>query len=185
MVNKKIVYALLICSTLGGCTGLFEEIKQAPDDSSRKKSTVQKVQPVKTQPKTQSELFTKPPQTVIRPEKKELHPKFSSPAIVALMSDAGQSTKTGNLDGAAVTIERALRIEPRNSYLLYELAVLRYKQEKYRLAEDLARKSVLLAVGNNHLKGNGWLLISDARLKQGDKQGAAEARKKAAELLSD
>jgi hypothetical protein len=103
-----------------------------------------------------------------------------SPAVKALVTAATQSTKTGDIESASAAIERALRIEPRNAELLYKLAVLRLKQSKPVLAEDLARKAALLAGKDNTLKKNSWLLIAHAKEMQNDKAGAEEAKNKAA-----
>jgi hypothetical protein len=103
-----------------------------------------------------------------------------SPAVTALMTAATQSTKTGDVESASAAIERAIRIEPRNAELLYKLAVLRLKQSKPVLAEDLAKKAALLAGKDNTLKKNSWLLIAHAKEMQGDKAGAEEAKTKAA-----
>lgn len=103
-----------------------------------------------------------------------------SPAVTALVAAANKSSKTGDMESAAAAIERAIRIEPRNGELLYKLAVLRLKQSKPVLAEDLAKKSALLAGKDNILKKNSWLLIAHAKEMQGDKAGAEDARQKAA-----
>lgn len=103
-----------------------------------------------------------------------------SPAVTALVTAANQSSKSGDIESAAAAIERAIRIEPRNGELLYKLAVLRLKQSKPVLAEDLAKKSALLAGKDNTLKKNSWLLIAHAKEMQNDAAGAAEARTKAA-----
>lgn len=103
-----------------------------------------------------------------------------SPAVTALVTAANQSTKSGDVESAAAAIERAIRIEPRNGELLYKLAVLRLKQSKPILAEELAKKSALLAGKDNVLKKNSWLLIAHAKEMQGDSAGAAEAQTKAA-----
>ncbi|MEE7626105.1 tetratricopeptide repeat protein [Methylobacter sp. Wu8] len=102
-----------------------------------------------------------------------------SPVVNALVSAANQNTKSGDLDSAAAAIERAIRIEPRNATLFYKLALLRLKQSKPRLAEDLAKKSALLASTDNTLKKHCWLLIAHAREIQQDFAGAKEARSKA------
>lgn len=102
-----------------------------------------------------------------------------SPAVLALMNDAERNSRSGDLDAAAATVERALRIDSRNSALLYKLAQIRLQQNQPRLAEDLAKKSELYAGNNRELKKNSWLLIAKARYMQGDKQGANEARDKA------
>ncbi|MGZ8192947.1 MAG: tetratricopeptide repeat protein, partial [Methylobacter sp.] len=97
-----------------------------------------------------------------------------------LVSAANQNTQAGNLESAVSSIERAIRIEPRNATLYYKLAVLRLKQSKPRLAEDLAKKSALLAAGDTTLKKHSWLLIAKTREIQKDFKGANEARAKAA-----
>ncbi|MGZ5045177.1 MAG: tetratricopeptide repeat protein [Methylobacter sp.] len=102
-----------------------------------------------------------------------------SPVVGALVSAANQNSKAGDPDSAAASIERAIRIEPRNATLFYKLAVLRLQQSKPRLAEDLAKKSALLASTNNTLKKHCWLLIAHAREIQQDFAGAKEARAKA------
>ncbi|MGR8934448.1 MAG: tetratricopeptide repeat protein [Gammaproteobacteria bacterium] len=102
-----------------------------------------------------------------------------SPAVLALLTDADRNSRSGDLDAAAATVERALRIDSRNPALLYKLAQLRLKQNQPRLAEDLAKKSELYAGNNRELKKDSWLLIARARYLQGDQQGANEARAKA------
>jgi tetratricopeptide (TPR) repeat protein len=137
-----------------------------------------------------------PPDTTtseaISPEKTEpaTHPELTPfepiettgtlpPAVDALVLAADKSSKTGDIDSADALIERAVRIEPRNAALFYKLAVLRLKQSKPKLAEDLAQKSALLAATDNVLKKNCWLLIAHARELQQDFTGAKEARAKA------
>ena len=99
-----------------------------------------------------------------------------SPAVGALALAANQSSKSGDIEAATTTIERAIRIEPRNATLYYKLAVLKLKQSKPRLAEDLAKKAVLLATNDPQLKKHSWLLVARAREIQGDIRGGKEAR---------
>ncbi len=102
-----------------------------------------------------------------------------TPAVVALLSKADQSYKDGQFDQAVSTIERALRIEPRNAKLVYKLAAVRLRQNKARLAENLAKKAALLAGNNTLIKRRAWLLIAEARRMQGNRVGAKEAKTKA------
>jgi predicted Zn-dependent protease len=102
-----------------------------------------------------------------------------SPAVGALTLAANQESKSGNIEAATTTIERAIRIEPRNATLYYKLALLRLKQSKPRLAEDLAKKAVLLATNDPQLKKHSWLLVARAREIQGDVSGGKEARSNA------
>jgi predicted Zn-dependent protease len=102
-----------------------------------------------------------------------------SPVVSNLVVAANKNSAKGEIDSATTTIERAIRIEPRNATLFYKLAVLRLKQSKPRLAEDLAKKSALLASNDTALKKHSWLLIAKAREMQKNLQGAKEAKAKA------
>ncbi len=102
-----------------------------------------------------------------------------SPAVNALASAANQSSKSGDIEAATTTIERAIRIEPRNATLYYKLAVLRLKQSKPKLAEDLAKKALLLATNDTSLKKHSWLLVARAKELLGDISGSREARAQA------
>jgi len=106
-------------------------------------------------------------------------PSGTSPAVVALLTDADRSRASGNLDAAVVSTERALRIDSRNPTLTYKLAQLRLKQNKPKLAEELAGKAALLAGSNLDLKRKSWLLIAEARRMQQNYQGAKQAQAKA------
>jgi hypothetical protein len=103
-----------------------------------------------------------------------------SPAVGSLVMAANENSEGGNLDSAVSSIERAIRIEPRNATLYYKLAVLRLKQSKPRLAEDIARKAALLAVNDNNLKKHSWLLVAKARELQSNVAGAEKAKAEAA-----
>lgn len=106
-------------------------------------------------------------------------PAGTSPAVVALLSDADRSRSAGDLDAAVMAMERALRIDSRNPTLTYKLAQLRIKQNKPQLAEELAGKAALLAGSDLDLKRKSWMLIAEARRMQQNLQGAKEAKIKA------
>ena len=75
-----------------------------------------------------------------------------SKAVGALIEQAQHERAQGRLDAAVVTVERALRIEPRNAHLWNLLAHLRYEQGQRGLAADLAAKSNALAARDIQLK---------------------------------
>jgi len=97
------------------------------------------------------------------------------PAVLTLVREAEASRSGGQLDNAAATLERAIRIQPRNSALWQQLASVRLQQLQPGLAEDLAKKSNVLAQGNRALIQKNWAIIAEARRQRGDAQGAAEA----------
>ncbi len=109
--------------------------------------------------------------------------KRLSPAVLSLLAEADNSSKRGDLESAVITLERALRIDSRNPVLIYKLAKLRLHQLKPRLAEDLAKKGVLLSGRDKVLKKNCWILVSEAREQQGNHFGANEAKERAQNLI--
>lgn len=98
--------------------------------------------------------------------------------IVALLDDADNLASVGKSDQAAATIERALRIEPRNALLWHRLATIRIQQQQWQQAIAMARKSNALASNNDKLKSENWGVIALAYDKLGNQQKANEARMK-------
>jgi len=111
-----------------------------------------------------------------------LPPVSGNRAVVALLERARQEAGSGRRESAGASLERALRIEPRNAWLWHELARLRLTQGQYAQAVSLSQKSNSLAVRERTLQALNWHLIADARIAQGDPAGAAQARKLAEDL---
>jgi len=107
---------------------------------------------------------------------------IANPAVVALLDSSFQQQKAGNLSIAASTLERAVRISPRNAKVWHELALLRFQQANYNLALSLASKSNLLAANDRLLRYKNWQLIANSKLKLGDRNGASEAKSQADSL---
>lgn len=103
----------------------------------------------------------------------------ASPAVVALLDQAATQQRGGHAEQSAATLERALRIEPRNPWLWFRLAEIRLQMGMARRAEQLALKSNALAGADPRLAVQSWLLIARARERLGDAEGAERARKKA------
>ncbi len=101
------------------------------------------------------------------------------PAVLALLREADASSAGGRLDNSAATLERAIRIQPRNALLWQKLAEVRLQQHQPGLAEDLAKKSNVYAKDNKALSSKNWSIIAAARREKGDAQGAGEADAKA------
>ena len=103
-------------------------------------------------------------------------------AVIALLDRARLDTGTGQREAAGASLERALRIEPRNAWLWHELAQLRLAQGQYAQAISLAQKSSSFAGRERRLRALNWRVIGDARVAQGNPSGAEQAFKLAAEL---
>lgn len=113
---------------------------------------------------------------VVSSQKSQTVVNDNKPAITALILDADKYSKQGQSEKAVATIERALRIEPRNALLWHQLAVIRMQQQQWQQAIVMARKSNALAGNNKELKSDNWALIAAAYDSLGNKEKASEAR---------
>lgn len=153
-----------------------QEQEPAASDNQQESATSE----LNQEPAANAEFVPPPPPPPPPPpfEPLESFPPLS-PAVNALALASNQDSASGNVEAATASIERAIRIEPRNATLYYKLALLKLKQSKPGLAEDLAKKAALLASDDAQLKKHSWLLVARAREMQGDMKGGKEARAKA------
>ena len=105
-----------------------------------------------------------------------------NPAVIALLDRAQTDNATGQREAAGASLERALRIEPRNAWLWQELAQLRLTQGQYAQATSLAQKSISFAGRDRRLLALDWRVIGNARVAQGNSAGAEQAFKLAADI---
>lgn len=108
-----------------------------------------------------------------------------NPAVTGLLRDARAQRTAGDFDHAAASIERALRIAPRNVNTLQELAYVRLEQGMAEQAEALALKANSFAVGNYLELAENWEIIAKARTMRGNMMGADAASRAAAALRGD
>ena len=84
-------------------------------------------------------------------------------AIAGLMQSARDDAAAGRLVQAAATLERALRIEPRNPRLWHELAKVRLRQGDGAQAANLAARSNSFAGSDSQLRAANQAIIEQAR----------------------
>ena len=106
-------------------------------------------------------------------------PEMSSVARKLLIASETQS-REGDWDGAANSLERALRLESRNALLWSRLAGVRYQQKDWQQAVQLAAKSNTLSAKNNDLRRQNWNMMANSY----DALGDAESAKKYRTMLS-
>ena len=102
-------------------------------------------------------------------------PVPANAAIASLVTSARSDMAAGRLTNAAASLERALRIEPRNPHLWQELARVRLRQGDYAQAESVAARSSSWAGSDSRLRADNWRLIAQAREARGDAAGARAA----------
>jgi len=98
-----------------------------------------------------------------------------SPASQALVTQAQAQRRKGDLPGATVSLERALRIEPNNPLLWIELGRLRMDQGNFPQAENMGRKALAMSVGDDSTQSQAWGLIAESLRARGKNPQAEEA----------
>lgn len=105
-------------------------------------------------------------------------------AAAALVRQARQQAASGNSQLALSTVERALRIEPKNPLLWLMLGQAHQGAGQYGLAESMGHKALQLASGDPDLQSRAWRLIGDALRAQGRNQEADDAYTHADQLAA-
>ena len=149
-----------------------EEIKS---EQIRQEREVQPVQAEEIQvPETKLEEEINTPRADVK--------KNESPVIIALLDDVTDYENSGNSQQAEATLERAIRIEPKNPLLWHRLGLLQLREKQWQQAIAMAQKSNSLAANNTDLQLNNWKIIAQASKEMGDDDLLALARKKIFQL---
>lgn len=99
--------------------------------------------------------------------------------VLALLTVSRDQESRGDLSGASSSLERAMRIAPREPQVFYRLAQVRLAQGNAAQAEQMAQRGLSFAAGRPPLQAGLWALIAQAREQTGNASGAAEARQRA------
>lgn len=122
-----------------------------------------------------------PPPQIIQPTPRERPRRPAatlSPASRALVTQAEAQRKKGDLPGASVALDRAMRIEPNNPLLWIEMGRLRMDQRNYPQAESMGRKALAMSVGDDATQSAAWELIAQSLRARGRNAEAEEAHSK-------
>jgi tetratricopeptide (TPR) repeat protein len=119
------------------------------------------------------------PDQDITPPRQSVPVAKEGKAAATLLAGARQNVRAGQFDQAEMTLERALRLEPRNARLWYEMARVKYGQKDYKQVVQFCIKSKSLAGKDYVLIKQNWLLMEKAYLQLGEPEKAKQARSKA------
>jgi tetratricopeptide (TPR) repeat protein len=103
---------------------------------------------------------------------------LQNPAVKELIRQAQEAEAAGDYDAAAVAIERALRIQPRDPELLQQMAEIQLQKKDYQQALNFASRSYDAGPRVGELCNRNWRTMSVAQAALGDRRSAnlAEAR---------
>jgi len=138
--------------------------------------------PVIAAPGSGEPVIDAPTPTPLPRERPRTPPATLGPASSALVAQARAQRSKGDLPGATVTLERALRIEPSNPLLWIELGRLRMDQNNFAQAEGMGRKALAMSVGDDRTQSQAWRLIADSQRARGKDAEAQNSMARASEL---
>lgn len=178
MTHSRLCTVLLVAALAGLLSACGALPPMSPPPASQPPIEVgpnsRQTQPGPPPEQAPSEQFSRPPP-------KQFH---LGPAALSLVSQAHKQSQSGDLAGAATTLERALRIEPNNPLLWIELGGVQLSQNNGEQADSMGRKALALATGDPQAQSASWRLIADSLRLQHRNAEAAEADQKAAGLAS-
>ncbi len=104
-------------------------------------------------------------------------------AVKALLVDARGAASSGNIPRAEALLERALRIEPRNSVLWHYMAKMKLHQGQYTKAIGMAAKSNSMVQNDKSLRADNWRIIAHAENWLGNISKSQQAQAQADKLI--
>lgn len=107
-----------------------------------------------------------------------------NPAVLQLTEDARAAESAGQLNQAAVLLERALRIQPRDPQLLQQMAEVQLQKRDYEQALGFAVRSYDIGPRVGEICARNWRTISVAREYLDDENGAIEAERRAGQCMN-
>lgn len=134
-------------------------------------------------PEAEPVIEAPPPVVELPRERPSRPPATLAPASRALVAQAEAQRKKGDLPGASVSLDRALRIEPNNPLLWIETGRLRMDQRNFSQAENMARKALAMSVGDDTTQAAAWDLIGQSLKARGRNAEAEEAFTRAREVV--
>ena len=103
---------------------------------------------------------------------------------MALLDRADAYRQAGDVGNEAATLERALRIEPRDPQLLQHMAEVKLQKAEYQQALNFAVRSYDTGPRVGEICSRNWRTISVAREHLNDADGANDAEKRAKKCMS-
>lgn len=109
---------------------------------------------------------------------------LQNPAVKTLLAQASEAEQQGQYEEAALLLERALRIQPRDPELLQQMAEVQVQKRDYEQALSFAVRSYDAGPRVGEICARNWRTISLARDRLGDANGAREAEQRVGQCMN-
>jgi len=108
----------------------------------------------------------------------EVATQAQMPAAVALLNTAEYQSSNGRLNAAQASLERALRISPKDPEVYRSLGEVHRRLGEYVQAEQMLLKGIAVAAGQSSKLRALWSALAKVRSESGDALGANKAFQK-------
>ncbi len=108
------------------------------------------------------------------PNKKNNSASARRPVVTDLLAQSQQAIKNQDYNAAENYLKRALRIEPGNAWLWYNMAVINFYQENYHQAIQKALKSNNLEKNSRQLRANNNKIIKQSYIELDEPEKARQ-----------
>jgi Flp pilus assembly protein TadD len=108
---------------------------------------------------------------------------LKNPAVAELTAQASQAEADGNLNQAAILLERAMRIQPRDPELLQQMAELQLQRGEYSQAVSFATRSHDIGPRVGELCARNWRTMSVAYERLGETSESRMAEDRAQQCM--
>ncbi|OUS27180.1 hypothetical protein A9R01_14590 ['Osedax' symbiont bacterium Rs2_46_30_T18] len=105
----------------------------------------------------------------------EVAVSVQKPATVALLNTANYQTNSGNLKAAQASLERALRISPKDPEVYQSLGEVHRQLGEFVQAEQMVLKGIAVGAGQSVKLRRLWSALAKIRSQAGDAVGANKA----------
>ena len=109
---------------------------------------------------------------------------LQNPAVIQLTDEARRAEHAGDFDQAAVLLERALRIQPRDPEILQHMAEVQISKEEYEQALSFAVRSYDIGPRVGEICARNWRTIAVAKEYLDDPAGAREAEQRSGQCMN-
>ena len=181
----RLLAAGLLSLQLSGCVILREPVESPNPPRPAGPAPGYQGQPTSPNPAAPpGELSASPPMPPATPPPPVATRQFHlGTAASALVSQAHRQAAAGDPQLAIGSIERALRIEPDNPLLWIELGEIHENAGHFDQAAGMGHKALQLATGDPRAQSASWHLIAESLKARGRNGEAAEAQRRADELV--
>lgn len=173
----------LVALQLDGCALFREPVETtpAPQPVPQAPGRPTSPYPPAPAPAVPAPLPAPAPQPAPPPATRQFH---LGAAATSLVAQAHKQAAAGDTQLAIRTVERALRIEPDNPLLWIELGEIHENAGHFDQAAGMGHKALQLATGDPRAQSASWHLIAESLKARGRNGEAAEAQRRADELVA-